>query len=214
MYRLLLIDDRPIYIKGLSEIAKEVIKPACIIDVASSLQIATNLLATNPPYQMLICGHPIHIKDAKLKFLAILKNNPALCVMMFTDFADITSLKPYRSLYQNLYLMGIRGILRQQASVEEIQTAITQVYKGGIYVNMDILVSFLMSPASEKRYPKILTKQEKVVAELLIDGKTNKQMCMILKLQPSTISTFKNRVFKKLKVRNVVELSKIEWLAG
>ncbi len=207
MYRLLLVEDRPIYIKGLSEIIREVMGTVDIV-IAGSLQQAGERLAEEC-YQLLICGLPIQIKEARTKFLPIIKRNRSLRILTFTDLADQTI---DWNQYQKLYKIGLRGVLSQQASVEEIRKAITEVYKEAVYVSKDVLIGFLMSPEPNKKIPPILSGQESAVAGLLVKGKSNKQMCSILQLHPSTVSTFKNRVFQKLNVHNVLELSKIRWL--
>ncbi|MDG1098413.1 MAG: LuxR C-terminal-related transcriptional regulator [Bacteroidia bacterium] len=55
-----------------------------------------------------------------------------------------------------------------------------------------------------------LSKRELEVADMLVKGKASTEICEIMNLQPSTISTYKTRILKKLNVQNVIELSKLE----
>ena len=54
-----------------------------------------------------------------------------------------------------------------------------------------------------------LSNREFEVAQLLINGYGNLEISNKLNVQMSTVSTYKNRVFEKLNVTNVVALSNI-----
>jgi len=51
-----------------------------------------------------------------------------------------------------------------------------------------------------------LSSRELEVARFLAQGMGNQEICNELNLQKSTVSTYKNRIFEKLSVKNVVEL--------
>ena len=48
--------------------------------------------------------------------------------------------------------------------------------------------------------------QEVEVLKMLCDGKRNKEIALELKLNEKTVSTYRSRIMKKLRVRNLVEL--------
>ncbi|MNE68628.1 Virulence factors putative positive transcription regulator BvgA [compost metagenome] len=56
---------------------------------------------------------------------------------------------------------------------------------------------------------ELLSDREIEVAELLVKGLGNIEIANILKIQMSTVSTYKIRIFEKLKISNVVNLSEI-----
>ena len=51
-----------------------------------------------------------------------------------------------------------------------------------------------------------LSKREFEIVQLLIKGEGNLEISNKLEIQMSTVSTYKNRVFEKLKINNLVEL--------
>lgn len=53
-----------------------------------------------------------------------------------------------------------------------------------------------------------LTPREREVMELLIGGKTNKMIAYDLGLSPKTVETHRTKVFQKLQVRSLVELTR------
>lgn len=52
----------------------------------------------------------------------------------------------------------------------------------------------------------ILSAREADVMRLLIEGRSNSQIAFSLDLQPTTVCTYKRRLFKKLDVQNLPEL--------
>ncbi|MNF80073.1 Virulence factors putative positive transcription regulator BvgA [compost metagenome] len=51
-----------------------------------------------------------------------------------------------------------------------------------------------------------LSKREFEIAELMLLGEGNIEISNTLDIQMSTVSTYKKRVYEKLKVKNIVEL--------
>ena len=52
----------------------------------------------------------------------------------------------------------------------------------------------------------LLSKREIEIVKLLVKGDRNLEISNFLGIQMSTVSTYKNRVFEKLKINNLVEL--------
>ncbi|MEC7617762.1 MAG: LuxR C-terminal-related transcriptional regulator, partial [Bacteroidota bacterium] len=57
-----------------------------------------------------------------------------------------------------------------------------------------------------RRMFKKLSMREVEVLKMLSDGKRNKEIAAELKLNEKTVSTYRSRIMKKLRVRNLVEL--------
>ncbi|MEE3019855.1 MAG: LuxR C-terminal-related transcriptional regulator, partial [Bacteroidota bacterium] len=57
-----------------------------------------------------------------------------------------------------------------------------------------------------RRMFKKLSTREVEVLKMLSDGKRNKEIAAELKLNEKTVSTYRSRIIKKLRVRNLVEL--------
>lgn len=54
---------------------------------------------------------------------------------------------------------------------------------------------------------EILSNREFEIAKMLIDGCGNLEIANRLNIQMSTVSTYKNRVFEKLDISNIIALS-------
>lgn len=55
---------------------------------------------------------------------------------------------------------------------------------------------------------QLLTPREREIMELLVGGKTNKMIAFDLGLSPKTVETHRTKVFQKMQVRSLVELTR------
>ena len=108
---------------------------------------------------------------------------------------------------------GATGFLSKNALMEEHRMAFSSVIENKIYISARIsqfvFESFSKAGPINKRPGKFpLTSREVEVAELLIQGKWTNEISILLGLKPSTVSTFKTKIFAKVGVTNSVDLFK------
>jgi DNA-binding NarL/FixJ family response regulator len=104
---------------------------------------------------------------------------------------------------------GASGYISKTVSTEILKMAILQVIRGGIYLNKDIterLNSGIFKNNSLISKFKKLSTREAEVLNLLSNGKRNKDIAEALTINEKTVSTYKTRLLKKLKVDNVADL--------
>lgn len=111
---------------------------------------------------------------------------------------------------------GADGYLLKGSSKEEFLKALHTVAAGGKYFSGDvssILISQLQNPLTLLE-PKqnlgeqvIITKREKEILALLLTGKGNKEIAETLKISKRTAEVHRFNLMKKLKVKNLIELS-------
>ncbi|HEX9878847.1 MAG TPA: LuxR C-terminal-related transcriptional regulator [Candidatus Binatia bacterium] len=53
--------------------------------------------------------------------------------------------------------------------------------------------------------PAILTRQERRVLELVSEGKTNKEIALVLAISPATVKRHLENILRKLQLKNRVE---------
>lgn len=123
-------------------------------------------------------------------------------VLMFSAYEE--------SLYAARYLQaGAKGYLHKQTSNSEIKKAITTVFSGGIYMSdnvKDLMLNKMLNQEEDQNPLDLLSNREFEVAQLLIYGHGITDISTLLNLQISTVSTYKNRIFEKLNVINIVQL--------
>ena len=111
---------------------------------------------------------------------------------------------------------GADGYLLKGSSKEEFLKAVHTVSEGGKYFSGDIssiLIGQLTNPviSSEKKTllheETMITKREKEILTLLLSGKGNKEIAEALDISKRTAEVHRFNLMKKLKVKNLMELS-------
>jgi two-component system nitrate/nitrite response regulator NarL len=111
---------------------------------------------------------------------------------------------------------GADGYLLKGSSKEEFLKALHTVSEGGKYFSGDIssiLIGQLTHPKSLTETRQLLsdemmiTKREKEILSLLLTGKGNKEIAETLDISKRTAEVHRFNLMKKLKVKNLIELS-------
>ncbi|MFI0491604.1 response regulator [Flavobacterium sp.] len=136
------------------------------------------------------------------------ENNPVKIVMLSMHESEEYVLKSIKA--------GADGYLLKGSSKEEFLKALHSVSDGGKYFSGDIssiLIGQLSnsSVATEKKNPidedLTITKREKEILKLLLSGKGNKEIAEALEISKRTAEVHRFNLMKKLKVKNLMELS-------
>lgn len=104
---------------------------------------------------------------------------------------------------------GASGYLSKTVSTEVLQQAIQQVARGGIYLNKNISdkinAGITQSSNLISKFKRLSTRETEVL-NMLATGKRNKDIADALDINEKTVSTYKTRLLKKLKVDNLADL--------
>jgi two-component system nitrate/nitrite response regulator NarL len=136
------------------------------------------------------------------------KNNFVKIVMLSMHESEEYVLKSIQA--------GADGYLLKGSSKEEFLKALHTVANGGKYFSGDIssiLIGQLTNPtftAETKQSlgeEQLITKREKEILKLLLTGKGNKEIAEALDISKRTAEVHRFNLMKKLKVKNLMELS-------
>lgn len=109
---------------------------------------------------------------------------------------------------------GANGYLPKDTSMSELLDAINTIYKGENYFNKNISDTILKSIINNSKSTgintrnKSLTKREKEIVKLVVDGLTNKEIADQLCISIRTVDTHKNNILQKLELKSSIELVK------
>ncbi len=123
--------------------------------------------------------------------------NPQLKIILIGDIDRIAAIQYLKN--------GVKGLLCGKMSKEEFQKALNLVLGGTTYASENITNSIL-NEISQIKQVNILSPREVQVSQFLVKGFRTSEICCKLNLAPSTVSTMKTNVYKKMKVKNVIEL--------
>jgi len=130
---------------------------------------------------------------------------PAILILIHSGYDEQVYALPYLQA-------GADGFLSKLTSQDEFDAAFTALITKGKYTSdkvQQIMLDSISSPDSKTKNPiTSLSPQEMRVMQLLLEGKWTKEIAAILNIKENTVSTFKRRVFDKLGVTDLLELSK------
>lgn len=108
---------------------------------------------------------------------------------------------------------GASGYLLKDAAFEELLVAVTSVLKGQIYLSpaiAGVVVKASARPTSSKRefLRRKTSTREREVLQLLVEGKSTKEIASTLYVSVKTIETHRKQIMDKLKLYSIAELTK------
>lgn len=103
---------------------------------------------------------------------------------------------------------GGAGYVSKETAPQELTKAIRKVAGGGKYVSASLaeILAFELSSGAQKPPHERLSDREYRVMWLLATGKQINEIATEMQLRPTTVSTYRARIFKKLGLSNTAEL--------
>jgi len=122
----------------------------------------------------------------------------------------VTMLNDYNTI-RKVLRSGMDGYVVKNLGMAELQKAIETVMNGQIYLSPEISNILALGVAGRKpnhAYLPDLTKREKEIIKLIMEGLTNELIAEKLFLSPLTVSTHRKNVLSKLNLKNTAMLVK------
>lgn len=200
MKRIVIADHHPVTRKGIACMLKKSKDFSIVGKANNGDELFRSLKEIKPDILIMEIDMP------QLNGINVLRNIktefPSTRVMIFSQHPEeIYALRSIKS--------GAAGYVPKTASTKSFLKALKQIAKGGIFLNEDLTSTFTSRNVGESsaisRYKK-LSSREIEVLNLLSSGKRNKDIANALDINEKTVSTYKTRLLKKLKVDNLADL--------
>lgn len=137
-----------------------------------------------------------------LSLIPLLKKlQPYMKILIFTSYdEDVYALR--------FYSAGVDGYLSKLSTPDQIENAIVMILKDGRYVS-ELIKNKILDNYLFNKSANLLDKlsdREMEIATLMVKGLGNLEISNVLNLKSTTISTYKTRIFGKLKIDNLSAL--------
>jgi DNA-binding NarL/FixJ family response regulator len=121
----------------------------------------------------------------------------------------ILSMHPEEQYAVRSLRAGASGYLTKESAPNELIAAIRKVSSGGKYVTPSLAEKLASDLNLDRDKPlhELLSDREYQVMCLIASGKTVKQVAAEMSLSHKTISTYRARIFEKMKMENNAELT-------
>ena len=200
MYRVLIADHHPIITEGVK----------CVLRNNPALQVTGYVGSGNLLFQKLEKDAP----DVLIIELDLPQINGINAIRRIKqEYPEVKTLifsaHPEEMYALSAIKAGAAGYISKHTDNETLEKAIYQVARGGIYLNRKITEKLNSGISRGKslitKFKKLSTRETEVL-NLLSSGKRNKDIAEALDINEKTVSTYKTRLLKKLKVDNVADL--------
>ncbi|MCE7042801.1 response regulator transcription factor [Dyadobacter sp. CY312] len=202
--KIALIDKHPVLRKGLDKVLASNFDGAIIMESDTIIHFR-ELFPKQIP-DLIIMGLGSAADAGNLDFINMSRRwYPKGSVIIYDEDVNLPMISRYLST-------GARGYLSKAADLNELIECVKDVVSGKRYLSEEILLWVLNTyDFGNKKRPVVkgngqLTDREQQIAEFLVDGMKTSWIARELGRKPSTISTIKNNIFKKLEINNVLKL--------
>jgi DNA-binding NarL/FixJ family response regulator len=137
----------------------------------------------------------------------ITQKNPATQVIILSMYSSSEHI--LRS-----FNAGARGYLLKESAGSEVVDAIRSVHAGNRYLSRTVSdqiwdMHLTTGKNGEAKDPLVLlSRREREVLQLVVEGKTSSEIAEVLFLSPKTVDTYRARIMHKLNIKDIPNLTK------
>lgn len=198
--RILLVDDHSVVIAGTRMLLHSSI-PNLEFDEANDGDTAHALIMSKD-YDLVVLDVNMPGFHAFGFINQIKTEKPNLLILVF-------SMNSEEAFALRFIKLGVNGYLNKEAPPATFISAVQKILEGKNYFSEELLYSMLSGKkggTGTVRTKELSTKEFEVMHHL-VKGLGISAIAKVMNLAPSTIATHKSRIFDKLGVNNVIELS-------
>lgn len=196
--RVLIADDHSIVRLGMSIMLESNIKDVQIFVAENYFDVQKIL--KREIVDLLILD--IHMPGVEKRVIKVIKAvYPSIKIFLFSAFTGDIVLQFIKD--------GADGYINKQCDSKEFFEAINKLYKGGIVIPADLTKQLI--DCFDLIIPeKVLSERELEIFKLFTKGLGNLEITNLLNIKPGTVSTYKKRIFKKLKANSIADLIRLD----
>lgn len=199
--RVLIVDDHAILRDGIRSLLERQEDITVVGEASNGREALTRVGELQPDIVLMDVAMPVmdgleatrHIKEAY----------PEVRVLILTQHDSQEYVTP-------LLKSGASGYILKRSGGREVVSAIRHVYDEGAFlepgVARHVLRDYNRTNEDTQTGAPTLTERERQVLELVVEGKSTKEIARALVISPKTVSVHRSNIMSKLGVHNSVEL--------
>ncbi|MFA5629244.1 MAG: response regulator transcription factor [Dehalococcoidales bacterium] len=197
--KVLITDDHPIVRQGLKQLLKETYE-SIVIDEAGNGTEALDKIK-DQKYDIVL----LDIAMPGLNGLEVLKEvrkfDKALPIL-------IISIYPEDQYALRCLKAGASGYLTKDTAFDELTLAVERILSGKKFISPSLADKLAqhLNQGAPKLPHELLSDREDQVMRYIASGKTATEIAAELNLSVKTINTYRNRILKKMQIKNSAEL--------
>jgi DNA-binding NarL/FixJ family response regulator len=198
VFRILVADDHPVFRLGVCSLLGSREGWEVCGEAVDGRDAVEKCRLLKPDLVVLdICMPKLNGVDA---IRQIMKDNPAQRILVLTDVeAD--------QVVQECLEAGVRGWVFKSDATNDLTTAVEELQRHKCIFSSRVS-ELIVEGYLQRRTAKAsrLSPREREVVQFLGEGKTTKEVAMILNLAPGTVETHRSNIMLKLNIHSIAEL--------
>jgi DNA-binding NarL/FixJ family response regulator len=197
--KILIADDHPLVRQGLKQLLAA--EPDMTVVGEAKNADETLELARSLEWDVLILDYSMPGGNGLVVLKEIKRSYPRRPVL-------ILSMHPEDSIAISVLRAGAAGYINKECASEELTVAIRKAVSGGKYVSTSLAekLALELEDGTRARPHESLSDREYRVMWMIASGKSITHIAEELFLSPNTISTYRIRILKKLKLEHNADL--------
>ncbi len=201
--RILLADDHTLVRHGLRKILEERPDWEVVAEVGNGRDAVQQAVKLRPDVAILDIGMPV--LNGVEATRQIIRRQPDVRVLILSMYSQ-------EQFVTQALQAGACGYLLKDSVGTDLSRAVSAVVDGKSFfspavarIMLDEYVRGLADRGITDRYES-LTDREREVFQLIVEGRSNKQIAAVLGISPGTVDTHRGRIMEKLDVHSAVEM--------
>lgn len=188
---VLLVDDHSLVRRGFRRLLED--DPTItVVGEASDGHLGVEQAAALKP-QVVVMDYALPSMNGAVATRLILKNNPEIAVLVLSMHSE-------PGYVRACFDAGARGYLLKNAMDLELVDAIKRIALGEQVIDPRLTLPDLTQPTPT------LTTRELEVLQLIVLGKSNKEVALVLGLSANTVAVHRANIMQTLSIHNTAEL--------
>lgn len=207
------IDDHNLFVKGFILLLQNIRTYRLDVVIESNTEADfLHRLRSIENLDLIFLDLNLEISDGIELIESIRKNYPAIKVI-------VVSMIKESKFVREAFKSGADGYISKESDIEDLIEAIDTVLENKIYFGKGIETVNKKSISNEEKETEFninrfnakfhLTKRELEILQMLVDGKTSKDISTALFISKDTVNVHRKNLMKKLNIGNVVMLVKM-----
>jgi DNA-binding NarL/FixJ family response regulator len=200
MIRVLLADDHVLVREGLRALLAKEADIQVVAEAGDGREAIRSAGETRPDVAALDLSMPL-LNGLEAARQMAAWDRPPRVILLTVHAEDRYVLEAIRA--------GVRGYVLKRQAAADLVRAIREVSGGGVYLSPGIsaaVVEAVRSPQAPTEEP--LTAREREVLQLVAEGKTTKEIAVLLGISVKTADAHRTRLMQKLDIHDIAGLTR------
>ena len=206
MYKLLVVDDHPIFRQAIAGIIENEFKGSTIFQ-SESIQEAHQIIQEQTDFDLVLLDLNMPSTSGLSGLLELRNEYPTIPVVIISAEND------KQQILQTISY-GAVGFISKSSPVEQITESLTSIFAGNVCLPSDIIRTVSDKPATKNNKEfeilpekmQLLTRKELIVLKYLTQGEANKYIAYEMNISETTVKSHVSSILKKLGATNRVKV--------